>query len=671
MTILFVTEPSLSPPGIYRLPLLCYIRKSPMPRIVDYGELKEKDYAELGFKSGLEIHQQLDTKKKLFCRCPAGQYYEDYDAEVLRHMRPTLSELGEYDGTALMEFKTRKEIVYQLNKKNVCTYEMDDTPPFELNLEALDIALEVTLLLRCNIVGELHIARKQYLDGSIPAGFQRTTILGTDGWIPYKDRRIGIRQLGLEEDACREVSDRGHRRVYKTDRLSIPLIETVTYPDMHAPWEVAEVAELLRELARGTGKVRTGIGRARQDVNVSVEGGTRVEIKGVYKIPYIPRLTHFEALRQANLLELREELQRRGITKTTLQSASADVTAVLDQTAFSPIRGALERGWRVTAVGLAGFKGLLNFPLQPGRDFASEISDRVRVIACLDELPNIIHSEMVNSPLTAEEWKRVRGTLRARKDDVIVLVWGDARDAATGAGEVVIRAREAAEGIPSETRQAFPSGINGFERILPGPDRMYPDTDMPPVPLEDERIERARERLPLTPWDRREAYRRLGLSNDLVESLSKDGRGGLLLKLAGTLPLKLTVPAVVISQTLKHLERNGFAVSRIDDGALADLFRRFSRGEFAREAIPDILKIAASEGLSPAESVARLGLFRLPEAAVREIVGIVAGVERTLEPHDPVKKFRYLMGILMAELRGKADGRAVASALQSALGKGQ
>jgi len=642
-----------------------------MPRIFEYGELTGKDYAGLGFKSGLEIHQQLDTKKKLFCRCPAGQYYEDYDAEVLRHMRPTLSELGEYDGTALMEFKTHKEIVYQLNKKNVCTYEMDDTPPFELNQEALDIALEVTLLLRCNIVGELHIARKQYLDGSIPAGFQRTTILGTDGWIPYKDRRIGIRQLGLEEDACREVSDRGHRRVYKTDRLSIPLIETVTYPDMRAPWEVAEVAEILRELARGTGKVRTGIGRARQDVNVSVEGGTRVEIKGVHRIPYIPRLTHFEALRQANLLELRDELRRRGISKEALPSTSGDVTAVLAKTAFSPISRALERGWRVTAVSLAGFKGLLTFPLQPGRDFASEISDRVRVIACLDELPNIIHSEMVNSPLTVEEWKRVRGSVRARKDDVIVLAWGDTRDAATAAGEILIRAKEASEGIPSETRQAFPSGTNGFERILPGADRMYPDTDMPPVALEDEWIELTRQRLPLAPWESREAFRRLGLSSDLVEGLSKDGRGGLVLKLAETLPLKVTVPAVVISQTLKHLERNGFPVSRLDDGALTALFKRFSGGEFAREAFPDILKLAAVEGLTPEEAIARLGIFRLSDGAVREITGIIAGFERALEPRDPVKKFRHLMGILMAELRGKADGGTVAAALTEALEKGQ
>ena len=638
-----------------------------MPRIFDYGDLKERDYHEIGFKSGLEIHQQLKTQKKLFCRCPAGEYYEDFDAEVLRHMRPTLSELGEYDGTALMEFKTRKEIIYQLNSRNVCTYEMDDTPPFELNQEALDIALEMTLLLNCNIVGELHIARKQYLDGSIPAGFQRTTILGTDGWIPYRDRRIRIRQLGLEEDACREVSDRGHRRVYKTDRLSIPLIETVTYPEMRAPWEVAEVAELLRELARCTAKVRTGIGRARQDVNVSVEGGTRVEIKGVYRIPFIPRLTHFEALRQANLLELREELRKRGITPATLKTEAAEVSGVLKNTSFSPILRALERHWQVMAVRLSEFRELLRFALQPGRDFAAEVSDRVRVIACLDELPNIIHSDMMDNPLTPAEWKKVGSALKAKKDDAVVLVWGDIKDAETGVGEIVIRAREAAEGIPSETRQAFPSGLNGFERILPGPDRMYPDTDMPPVPLAEERIERAKERLPLTPWERRDRYRQMGLSAEVAETLVADARTPLFRKIVESVSVSPTVAAVVVGQMLKSLARKGFAVSGLEEPALIELFKRFAAGEFGREAFPDILKMMAAEGIQPAEAIAKLGIFRLGDGDVNEIIQIVARIERTLEPRDPAKKIRYLMGVLMAELRGRADGAKVAALLGETL----
>src|SRR5512136_1828403 len=117
-----------------------------------FTEMTEGDYAAIGFKSGLEIHQQLLTGKKLFCRCPAGRYSDHYHAEILRHMRPTLSELGEYDGTALMEFKTKKEIVYRINRDTVCTYEMDDTPPFMIDEQALDIALSVALLYRCAMV---------------------------------------------------------------------------------------------------------------------------------------------------------------------------------------------------------------------------------------------------------------------------------------------------------------------------------------------------------------------------------------------------------------------------------------------------------------------------------------------------------------------------------------
>jgi len=158
--------------------------------MIRFEDATPDTYAEWGLKCGLEIHQQLNTVRKLFCRCPVLPYSDHYDAEILRHMRPTLSELGEYDGTALMEFKTRKNIIYQLDNRSVCTYEMDDTPPFELNREALDIALEITLLLNCNVVSELHVARKQYLDGSIPTGFQRTTIVGVEGQSPRTVRRI-------------------------------------------------------------------------------------------------------------------------------------------------------------------------------------------------------------------------------------------------------------------------------------------------------------------------------------------------------------------------------------------------------------------------------------------------------------------------------------------------
>ncbi|MCK4718417.1 MAG: Glu-tRNA(Gln) amidotransferase GatDE subunit E, partial [Thermoplasmata archaeon] len=269
------------------------------------------DFEALGFKCGLEIHQQMLTPKKLFCRCPVQNRNDEPDITILRHMRPTLSEMGTYDGTALMEYKTKKQILYQLYEDTVCTYEMDDTPPFPINQDALDIALELTMMLGCNTVDELHVSRKQYLDGSIPTGFQRTAIVGIEGEIPLKNKTVRIIQLSIEEDSCREVSDVRHTRVYTTDRLGIPLVETVTYPDMKTPAEVAEAAHYIRFLTRSTGKVRTGIGAAREDVNVSIRGGTRAEIKGVAHISYIPELVHNEAFRQKSFLEIRDELLAR------------------------------------------------------------------------------------------------------------------------------------------------------------------------------------------------------------------------------------------------------------------------------------------------------------------------------------------------------------------------
>ena len=333
---------------------------------VGYTTRKEtpvKVYEDMGFMSGLEIHQQLKTDKKLFCRCPAGIYQKNgqYDAELIRHMRPTMSELGEYDGTALMEFKTKKTIIYRVANVTTCTYDVDDTPPFKLNSQALEIALEIALLLSTKIVGELHVTRKQYLDGSIPTGFQRTAIVGIEGQIPLKNKSVRVIQLSIEEDTCREASDIRHVRTYTTDRLGIPLVETVTYPDMKTPDEVVEAANYLRFLTRSTGKVRTGIGAAREDVNVSIRDGTRVEIKGVAHIKLIPELVHNEAFRQKSFLEIRDELQKRmpeGKDWSIQHNILDDDT--LEKLTFPDCKIVGEKV-RFVAVNLPGFRGILSF----------------------------------------------------------------------------------------------------------------------------------------------------------------------------------------------------------------------------------------------------------------------------------------------------------------------
>jgi glutamyl-tRNA(Gln) amidotransferase subunit E len=642
-----------------------------------FDEMTAEDYAEIGLRCGLEVHQQILTDRKLFCRCPAGRYGEQYDAEILRHMRPTLSEFGEYDGTALMEKKTRKNIRYRIHHETVCTYEFDDTPPFPMDDRALDIAIELALLLRLNMVSEIHIARKQYLDGSIPAGFQRTTILGVDGWIPYNDRRIDIHQLGLEEDSCREVSDIGHDRVYLTDRLGMPLIEVVTAPQMRTPQETAEVCQIIRKLCCSTRKVRRGYGAIRQDVNVSVESGTRIEIKGVPQIGRIPHLIYNEARRQVCLLRIRDRLASVGVTRDTFAHSTHDVTRVVAQAMYEPIHRAIEKGNQVRCVVLKRFEGVLNAPTQEHTTFATEFADRIRVIACLSMLPNMVHSDSAAESISARHWKNIRRRTGADPEDALVLVWGDERDTVTACQEIANRALEATIGVPSDTRQALKDGTNGFERVLPGAERMYPDTDLPPIPLAPERVARIRASLPAYVWDREAACRRLGVRHHLVETLTLSGRMDLFFRLVDSLEIDPTHASVLLGEQLKALRRAWFEPSALSDDVIFALLSRHTAGRLAREGILPVLRhllerITRDEGdtffnqlRSDPGGVIDVALSDLDltpilgaEVESRVAATWTASDERAFPTVE--HRRRFVMGELMAVLRGRFEGRGLA-----------
>lgn len=621
-------------------------------------EMTAADYANLGLKAGLEIHQQLLTKKKLFCRCPAGRYSEKYDAEILRHMRPTLSELGEYDGTALMEFKTKKEIIYQLNKETVCTYEMDDAPPFELNEEALDIALEIALLLKLNLVSELHIARKQYLDGSIPTGFQRTTILGVDGEILYGNRKIRIAQLGLEEDACREVSDRGHRRVYRTDRLGMPLVEVVTYPDMRTPQEVADVAQIIRQLTRSTGKVRRGIGATRQDVNVSIEGGTRIEIKGVPRIPMIPLLVHNEAGRQKALLEIRQILRQRGLRANDFSAEFVDVTEILRNTQYFPIQNAFAKGIRVKCVRLPLFEGILNYPTQPGTNFSKEFSDRVRVIACLDSTPNLIHSDTTDETISSANWEKIKKAANFRSGDALILTWGNEADVNTAVQEIEIRAKEAIEGVPSETRQALSDATTGFERILPGPDRMYPDTDLPPIALKEEKIQKIQSQLPELPWEKRKRYEKLGLQNYQIDYLILTGNFRIFDQILAATGVEAKFVARILVDVNKKWRREKLDIQKLSPQTYLSVFDALTRKKILPEAVVLIFEKILSSSNGDVDEI--IDDFKpMDESEMKSRVEEKLQDIEINSKFDDEKKIEFLMGEIMDEIRGRVRGKLV------------
>ncbi|MCD6378996.1 Glu-tRNA(Gln) amidotransferase subunit GatE [bacterium] len=625
-----------------------------MRKIKGFNEATPADYHALGLKSGLEIHQQLLTEKKLFCRCPVVDTYTDkYDAEILRHMRPTLSELGEYDGTALMEFKTKKEITYQIDSKTVCTYEMDDTPPFELNEQALNIALEITMLLNCKLVGEIHIARKQYLDGSIPTGFQRTTILGVDGWIPHRGKKIGIIQLGLEEDACREISDNGHNRVYRADRLGIPLVETVTTPDMKTPQEVADVAQTLRWLVRSTGKVRRGIGSARQDVNVSIKGGRRVEIKGVSGIPTIPLLVHNEAFRQRALLDITNELKRRKISKTSFRAETKKITDIVKNTQYYPVAEILKKHGEVYAILLEGYHEIMSTKTQPETTFAKEISDRVRVIACLDILPNIAHSDMKGETFSSSEWTKTKKKLGSKENDAIVIVWGNPTDIETAIKEIKIRAIEALDGVPNETRQALPDGTTAFERILPGPNRMYPDTDLPPIVITEEKLEKIKNTLPTPPWELEKKYNKTGLSPETARRMSISPKRHLFNSACRETSFDNKSLAFFILERLRSLSKSG-TIPKFSDNAFLSTLKQMDQKGLPLELLPYLLeKTCAPKPVTPVKAISVISLLE-GKKAKSEIIKFLKSIE--IPKIEITKLINYLTGKTLEHFKGSLTG---------------
>lgn len=514
----------------------------------------QADYDRIGFMSGLEVHQQLKTKEKLFCHCPSGIYQkaDEFDAELIRHMRPTLSELGEYDGTALMEFKTRKEIIYRIANETACTYDVDDTPPFPLNREALEIAIGISLLSKLKIVGEVHITRKQYLDGSIPTGFQRTAIIGVEGEIQLRNKKVRLIQLSLEEDSCREVSDIGHVRIYRTDRLGNPLIETVTYPDFLNPAEVKEGADYIRFLNRSTGKVRTGIGSTRADVNVSCRGGTRVEIKGVAHNSWMPELTHNEAYRQWSLLNIREMLNQRipdnnswkiAVREVTLKEIKIDLPEYHKQNTST----------RIYIVNLPQFRGILSHFTQPGKIFADEITDRLKVIACIEK-PNMLHSEMLENVVGEKVWSKIRTLLGSKEEDAQIIFWGPETDIKTAIETIDERCRMAFKGVPNETRKSFENGTTIFERVLPGADRMYPDTDSAPIPLEDSAIEEAARHIPKLISEQINRLIAWNVPPDTFTYILKNNLMSLLEKVQTGLKISPRYTSTLLGHTLKHIQ---------------------------------------------------------------------------------------------------------------------
>lgn len=573
------------------------------------------DYAKLGFKCGLEIHQRLATREKLFCSCDAQLVNDVSIAEVQRRQRAVAGELGRIDLSAAFETLRGRKFVYNLFRKTTCLVDIDEEPPHELNTEALSIALRIVASFKGWVPAELEPMRKEVVDGSDPSAFQRTLLAGHDGHVELDGRRIGITSVFLEEESSGiEYGDSGVV-IYNVDRLAIPLVEIDTEPEIRTPSEAKEVARRIGLMLRLTGKVQRGIGSIRQDVNVSIREGARVEIKGFQELETMDAIIENEIARQISLVEIKKELQKRDARV----HPPIDVTSTFGETKVKVLKKSLEdASGAVMASRLQGYADLLGREINPDRRLGSEISDYAKLAG----VGGIIHSDedLAAYGFADSELSEMKRLLGVTEKDAFMLVAGDKRICEEAIAMANTRAQQAALGVPNETRGVDSKRlITTFLRPLPGGARMYPETDVRPVPLDDKLYKEAKE----TAVDVEKIVRTLEReikNKQLEEQMLWSPYLGLFTRIVEQTGANGGTVASVLLEKITQLRRSGKKVERIGDDALVKIFDEYAKGEITKAAIEEMLKEAPRDA-KEVEKIAKSGKFeRIRGKALEKLV---------------------------------------------------
>jgi glutamyl-tRNA(Gln) amidotransferase subunit E len=627
------------------------------------------DYAKVGLKVGLEIHQQLNVNSKLFCSCPPELFKKEPEITFLRRLRPTQSELGQIDPAAFFEFQKGVKILYEANHKSACLVEMDEEPPHPINLDAVEVVLTASLMMNMQPVDEVHVMRKTVIDGSNTTGFQRTCIIALDGWIKVGEKIIPMQASSLEEDAARKTGtkDEGKTILYRIDRLGIPLIEVATAPVIYSPMEAQEVAFAIGRILRDTGKVMRGLGTIRQDLNVSLPNGALIEIKGVQELELISTVVEYEVQRQLGLINIKEELTKRGIKKELLKHDFVDVARVFKDTKCKVICKAIEKDQKAMAVKLPGFAGLLGRELMPNFRLGTELSDRAKFWG---RVGGIFHTdEMPNYGITSEEVEALRKTVGAVEGDAVVFVADTAENVLDALKAVVDRAQEAMTCVPAETRTAKDDGTTRYMRPRPGAARMYPETDIPPQMITDKLVQKVLSNLP-EPAEKKltRLIKQYGLNEKLGRQLVNSEYNNLFETTVKESSVVASSVAAFLTETLKALKREGIQVDNVNDDQIKSIFKAVGSGELAKEAIADVFSwLSKNEGKSVQDAVTALGLKMFTEADLNPIINRIIATNKTTIDKLGKNAQGVIMGAVMKEVRGKANPELVGKLLREQL----
>ena len=619
--------------------------------------MAEIDFEKIGLKVGLEIHQQLDTHKKLFCKCRPVES-DEYTEKFSRSLRTAKSELGELDPAALFEKAKSKKINYYANSQSSCLVEKDDEPPHELDHDAKKISLLISSMLESKIFSEIHVMRKTVIDGSNTSGFQRTMLVSQGGNLKVNGKNVGVQAVCLEEDAAKLLKDEQNERNYSLDRLGIPLVEIALEPVSTKPSEVKEIALTLGRLLRATRMVKRGIGSIRQDVNISVMNSGVVEVKGVQQLDQLEKIIGYEAKRQHGLILIAEKLKK--LSMTISNEDVFDITEVFKDCESKIIQNALKSKAKIKAIRIRNFSGMFSFEPYSGIRLGKEIGQLVRFFG----IGGVFHSdELPNYGINNSDVDKVKKHLELADGDGFLIIAGEGSKLDYAIDSIIKRIQDAANGVPAETRAVTQEGETVFLRPRPGASRMYPETDIPSISVIPEEIKLARDTADATKsWDESiaEIQQKYSLNSQLSEQIFDSVYMELFEKICENKKNSPNFVASILCSSITNLERKGFDCTLLKPEHIIESFELLASGKIPKESLEIIFEnIMSGKSENVAIAMQNTDVSSMNEDELNGILDEIIQNNTELVKKLGENAVTTLMGIAMKQVRGKVSGQTV------------
>jgi len=617
--------------------------------------MAEFDIKNIGLKVGLEIHQQLDTKKKLFCDCTPLEE-DEFSRKFSRRLRAAKSELGKIDPAALFESTKSKTIIYYANPKSSCLVEEDEEPPHALDTDAKNLAFLISSALESKIFSEIHVMRKTVIDGSNTTGFQRTMLVAQGGHIEIDGKKVGVQSICLEEDAGKLIKDEENHRFFSLDRLGVPLVEIALDPVEGDPKFVKDIALTLGRLLRVTKKVMRGIGSIRQDVNISIEGGGIIEVKGVQQLDQLEKIIEFEAKRQHGLKLIANKINQTKFTEINKKGDIFDITEIMKECNSKIIKKSIENQDKIFGIRIKKLKGIFGFEPYSDIRLGKEIGQLVRFFG----IGGVFHSdELPNYGIEEDDIKRVTKKLNIEDDDAFLIIAGEKISVSFAIDSIINRIKLAQNGPPAETRAATQNGDTIFLRPRPGASRMYPETDIPTIKVSDKELAEARSNIPKS-WEKsiRELEEKYQINNQLAEQIFDSEYFEIFEQICSKKQNSPNFVVSILCSTITNLKRSGLDSSLLNDEQIMKTFELLEQKKINKESIQIIFEqIMSKKANNVIHALENASITQLTEDELDKILDNIIQNNTDKIEQEQMRALSGLMGLAMKEVRGKASGK--------------